>query len=99
MNITAAPGIYLVEPFTEETTVNTGKESEKKLLKGTIVAVGADREHDSGGKMTAVYKKGDVIRFLNYQEAYDHFKEKDAEGKYHTYYVVLFNDVRCKYDI
>jgi len=98
MHITAAPGIYLVEEIKEQTTINTGKPTEKKLLKGKIVSVGENRDHDSGGKMVATFKEGDIIRFLNYQEAYDHFDEKDEEGVYHTYYVVLFNDTRCKYE-
>lgn len=98
MKITAAPGIYLVEQIKDDTSVNTGKPTEKKLLKGKIVDVGANRDHDSGGKLIATYKVGDVIRFLNYQEDYDHFEEKDENGKYHTYYVVLFNDTRCKYE-
>lgn len=97
MKLVAAPGIYLVEEIKDNSSVNTGKPTEKKLLKGKILSVGENRDHDSGGKMVATFKVGDVIRFLNYQQDYDHFEEKDENGKYHTYYVVLFNDTRVLY--
>ncbi len=91
MKISAAPGIYLCTPIVEEVTINLGKSSDKKLIKGKIIDLGLDRMHDSGGKMTATYKKGDVIYFLNYEASYDNFEEDGQK-----YFVVLFNDVRAK---
>lgn len=93
MKIHAAPGIYLVEEIKEPSTINLGTPSDRKILKGKIIDVGENRDHDQGGKMLATYKPGDVIRFLNYQENYDYFEEDNKK-----IFVVLFNDVRAKYD-
>lgn len=89
-NIKAAPGVYLVEASQEESSVNYGKEENKKIIKGVIVDVGTDRDHDQGGKLVATLKAGATIWFLNYVENYDWFKE---DGR--KYYTVLFNDVRA----
>lgn len=86
----AAPGIYLVEPFKEKNKLNLGTPKERKILKGIIVDVGENRDHDQGGKLISTLKAGTTIFFLNYAEHYDEFEE---EGK--TYYAVLFNDARA----
>ena len=91
MKITAASGIYIAIPVEEKSQVNLGKVEEKKLLKGKIISVGADRQHDSGGMMKADYKVGDVIYFISYSEAYDWFEE---DGK--RYYTIIFHDARGK---
>lgn len=89
--ITAAPGIYIALPIEEKSQINLGKPKDKKLLKGKIIHVGADRDHDSGGRMEATFKEGDVIYFISYAEAYDWFEEDGQK-----YYAVLFHDARAK---
>lgn len=91
MTITAAPGIYLVKEIKEESAINLGTPKDRKILKGIIISVGENRDHDSGGKMVATYVEGDIIRFLNYEESYDWFEE--GGQKIHC---VLFNDCRAK---
>ena len=91
MKIHAASGIYIAIPIEEKSQVNLGKVEEKKLLKGKIIDVGNDRDHDSGGKMVADFKVGDVIYFISYSESYDWFEE---EGQ--RYYTILMHDARAK---
>ena len=91
MKIKAASGIYIAVPIEEKSQVNLGKIEEKKLLKGKIIDVGNDRDHDSGGKMIADFKVGDVIYFISYSESYDWFIEDGQK-----YYCILFHDCRAK---
>lgn len=93
--ISAAPGIYLILPLDEKSSVNLGKSSDKKLLKGKIVSVGDNRDHDQGGKMIATYKVGDIVFFLNYEANYDNF-EAEIDGKTTKIYCTLFNDCRAQ---
>jgi co-chaperonin GroES (HSP10) len=90
MSIKAAPGIYLIQEIKEKNLVNTGTPKDKKILKGTIIDVGPNRDHDSGGKLISTFKVGDVVWFLNYQESYDWFEDGNVK-----YYCVLFNDTRA----
>ena len=92
--ITAAPGIYLAIPIEEKVTINLGKSPEKKLLKGKIISVGANRDHDKGGKLISTYKKGDIVYFISYAENYDWFEEK-IDGVLTKIYAVIFNDCRA----
>ncbi len=91
MTIKPASGIYIATPIEEKSQVNLGTTEEKKLLKGKIIAVGANRDHDNGGKMEADFAIGDVIYFISYAEAYDWFEEENQK-----YYAVLFHDARAK---
>lgn len=97
MKIKAAPGIYLIQEIKEESSIVLGKPKDRKILKGIIIDVGENRDHDQGGKMIATFKKGDTIRFLNYVENYDFFEEMDENGKTQRYYCVLFHDARAYY--
>lgn len=90
MTIKADPGIYLIELFDKETKVNLGNTKEKQVLKGKIIDVGLDRDHDQGGKLTAARKAGEVVWFFSYVNGADFFEEG---GK--KYYTVLFNDARA----
>ena len=89
--LTAASGIYICLPVEEKSSINLGKAADKKLVKGKIVSVGKNRQHDSSGEMVAEYKVGDIIYFISYESAYDWFEEKGQK-----YYCVLFHDTRAK---
>lgn len=91
MTIKAAPGIYLIEEIKEKTELNLGTPKDRKILKGKIIDVGENRDHDQGGKMIATFKIGDTVCFISYAENYDWFEEN---GK--KLYAVLFHDTRAK---
>ena len=90
-SIKAASGIYIAIPIEEKSQVNLGKVEEKKLLKGKIIDIGEDRQHDNGGMMKADFKVGDTIYFISYSESYDWFEEDGQK-----YYCILFHDARAK---
>lgn len=93
MKLQAAPGIYLIKLLKEESAVNVGSPKDRKILKGKIVSVGADREHDNGGMMKAVYKKGDIVFFFSYVDGADVFRYEKED-----YYCVVINDMKAKID-
>lgn len=86
----AAPGIYLVKLIKDKPTVNTGIQKDKKILKGEIVDVGDNRDHDQGGKLVSTFKKGTIVYFFSYVDGADVLE--DGMDKY---YCVIFNDCRA----
>lgn len=87
--IKADAGTYLVEKIEEDQNL-TGAAKNKNILKGRILDIGGNRDHDHGGKLIATRKVGDIIWFLHYEQDYDWFKENGRK-----YFVVLFNDCRA----
>ena len=88
--IHAAPGIYLVELIEDKSAVDLGPTKDKQVLKGKILDVGANRQHDDGGEMVATRKAGDIVWFFSYVSGADFFKENSKK-----YYTILFNDTRA----
>lgn len=86
----AAPGIYLVSLIEDKSKVNFGQTAEKQILKGKIIDVGDDRDHDDGGKMVATLQVGDIVWFFSYVGGADYFEENKEK-----YYTILFHDVRA----
>lgn len=91
LTIKADPGVYLVQLIKEESVVNTGAPKKRRVLKGKIIDVGPDRDHDQGGTLKSARKIGDIIWFFSYtDEDADSF---EANGK--VYHTVIFNDTRA----
>lgn len=90
LSIKAAPGIYLISLIEEKSKVNFGQTTEKQILKGKIIDVGENRDHDDGGKMIATLQKGDIVWFFSYVQGADYLEIDKVR-----YYCTLFHDIRA----
>ena len=89
---TPAPGIYLVEPISDEnTTIKLELKTKERVLKGKVLAVGRNQVTEGGALIETDWyaKAGDIVYYLSYEGDYDNAK---IEGK--TYYFVKYGDIR-----
>lgn len=95
MKYIPVPGVILIEPYIENSAVQTRTKAPSQLIQGKVIAVGDDYVTDYGTLLEAdkYAKVGDEVIFLSYQgKDYDTVWIDNKE-----YYAILFKDMRLRH--
>lgn len=87
------PGIVIIKPLEEKANLIITNQTQTRLLKGKVIAIGIDLTTDQGAILhqTKYIDTGDIVYFLSYEGNYDNFIENNEK-----YYAVKFQDLRCR---
>lgn len=90
VNVTPVPGVVLVEPTQEETTINYGN-TKGRIGLGKVIAYGAPIANKDGSEKKCPVEINDTVYFLTYEGGYDRCV---INGK--AYVFAMFDDLRGK---